>query len=117
MLPSFCKDSVIRIRPGTKDSRGSLIPDWDNATRAKIKGCSMQPASTSLSEDGRVLGISSTYTLFAPPDADIRPGDHIVYHHPICGDLEYEIDGDVPFQPSATGRLDHLRITLKRYQG
>ena len=112
MLPSFCKDSVIRIRPGTKDSRGSLIPDWDNATRAKVKGCSMQPASTSLSEDGRVLGISSTYTLFAPPDADIKDGDHIEFK-----DRVYEIDGEVQFQPSATGRLDHLHITLKRYQG
>lgn len=117
MLPSFCKDTVKRIRPGTKSSRGSTIPDWNNTTTVKIEGCSMQPASTSLSQDGRVLGITDTYTLFAPPTADIRPGDHIIYHHPICGDLEYEIDGDVPFQPSATGRLDHLNIRLKRYQG
>lgn len=117
MLPSFCKDTVIRIRPGTKESRGSRIPDWSTATRAEIKGCSMQPASTSLSEDGRVLAVSSTYTLFAPPKADIKAGDHILYHHPTQGDIEYEIDGDVPFQPSATGRLDHLHITLKRYQG
>lgn len=117
MLPSFCKDTVKRIRPGTKDARGSTIPDWSTATTKEIKGCSMQPAGTSLSQDGRVLAVSDTYTLFAPPEADIRAGDHILYHHPICGDQEYEIDGDVPFQPSATGRLDHLRITLKRYQG
>lgn len=117
MLPSFCKDTVIRIRPGKKESRGSTIPDWSKSTRAEIKGCSMQPSSTSLSTDGRVLAISDTYRLFAPPDADIREGDHIIYHHPVCGDLEYEIDGSVPFQPSATGRLDHLNITLKRYQG
>ena len=117
MLPSFCKDTVTRIRPGTKDSRGSTIPDWNSVTTAKIEGCSMQPASTTLSQDGRVLGITDTYTLFAPPTADIKAGDHILYHHPTCGDLEYEIDGDVPFQPSATGRLDHLNITLKRYRG
>ena len=112
MLPSFCKDTVIRIRPGTKESRGSLIPDWNTATRAEIKGCSMQPASTSLSQDGRVLGISDTHTLFAPPEADIQAGDHIEFKGKV-----YEIDGDVPYQPSATGRLDHLHITLKRYQG
>lgn len=112
MLPSFCKDTVIRIRPGKKESRGSTIPDWSTATRAEIKGCSMQPASTSLSQDGRVLGISDTHTLFAPPDADIQPGDRIEFKNKV-----YEIDGDVPFQPSATGRLDHLHITLKRYKG
>ena len=112
MLPSFCRDTVTRIRPGTKDSRGTKIPDWDNATLAEIKGCSMQPASTSLSEDGRVLGITDTYTLFAPPDADIKAGDHIEFRS-----RTYEIDGDVRVQPSATGRLDHLNITLKRYEG
>lgn len=112
MLPSFCRDTVIRIRPGTKESRGSTIPDWNTATRASIKGCSMQPASTSLSQDGRVLGISDTYTLFAPSEADIEAGDRIEFHGKV-----YEIAGDVRVQPSATGRLDHLNITLKRYQG
>lgn len=112
MLPSFCRDTVTRIRPGTKDSRGTTIPDWDNATTVEIKGCSMQPASTTLSQDGRVLGITDTYTLFAPPTADIEAGDHIEFHNKV-----YEIDGDVRIQPSATGRLDHLNITLKRYHG
>lgn len=112
MLPSFCRDTVTRIRPGSKELRGSTIYDWDTVTLAEIKGCSMQPASTTLSEDGRVLGITDTYTLFAPPDADIQAGDRIEFRS-----RTYEIDGDVRIQPSATGRLDHLNITLKRYQG
>lgn len=112
MLPSFCRDTVTRIRPELKKVRGSLIPDWENATQLDIRGCSMQPASTTLSQDGRVLGISDSYTLFAPPDADIEAGDHVQFQGKI-----FEIDGDVRIQPSATGRLDHLNITLKRYQG
>ena len=112
MLPSFMNQTVIRIRPGTKESRGSTIPDWDNATVTDILRCSMQPSGTSLSQDGRVLGITDTYTLFAPPDADIEAGDRIKYRG-----KTYQIDGDVRIQPSATGRLDHLNITLKRYQG
>lgn len=112
MLPSFCRDTVTRIRPGTKELRGSTVPDWSTVTTADIIGCSMQPAATSLSQDGRVLGISDTYTLFAPPDADIEAGDRIQFQG-----KTYEIDGDVRMQPSATGRLDHLNITLKRYQG
>lgn len=112
MLPSFCRDTVTRIRPGIKVLRGSEVPDWSVVTTEYISGCSMQPASTSLSENGRVLGISDTFTLFAPPDADIEAGDHIEFQNKV-----YEIDGDVRIQPSATGRLDHLNITLKRYQG
>lgn len=72
----------------------------------------MQPASTSLTEDGRVLGISDLYTLFAPPDADIEAGDRIRFDGKV-----YQIDGDIRVQPSATGHLDHIQTTLRRYHG
>lgn len=111
MLPSFCRDTVLRIRPTTKESRGSTIFDWENATTEFISGCSMQPASTSLSEDGRVLGITDTYTLFAPPDADIKAGDRIQFNGEV-----YTIQGDVRTQPAAV-RLEHIEITLRRYSG
>ena len=71
----------------------------------------MQPASTSLSEDGRVLGISDLYTLFAPPNADIQAGDRIEFNGKV-----YTIDGDVRIQPSALN-LDHIQVTLRRYDG
>lgn len=112
MLPSFCNQIVTRIRPSTTESRGSTIFDWTKVNEIDIAGCSMQPASTSLTQDGRVLGISDLYTLFAPPDADIEAGDRIQF----CGKV-YEIDGDVRVQPSATGHLDHIQVTLRRYHG
>ena len=111
MLPSFCNDTVVRIRPATTESRGSTIFDWSNATVKEIRGCSMQPASTSLSQDGRVLGIQDEYTLFAPPEADIEAGDRIRFK-----DKVYTIQGDVRVQPSA-GRLEHIQVTLRRYSG
>ena len=113
MLPSFCRDTITRIRPGSKVSRGSTIPDWSSSeiNSKTISGCSMQPASTSLSEDGRVLGISDLYTLFAPPDADIQAGDRIQYDNKV-----YEIDGDVRVQPAANA-LEHIQVTLRRYHG
>ena len=113
MLPSFCIQEVKRIRPATKTVRGSIVPDWDenNVSTKTIKGCSMQPATTSLSTDGRVLGISDTYTLFCPPDSDIQAGDHIVFNS-----KTYEIDGDVRIQPSVLN-LEHIEITLRRYNG
>lgn len=114
MLPSFCNQRVLRIRPGTTEERGSVIFDWseDKVDKAYIEGCSVQPASTSLSEDGRVLGISDLYTLFAPPDADIEAGDHIEFNG-----KTFEIAGEVRVQPSATGRLNHIQVTLRRYHG
>ena len=111
MLPSFCKDIVTRIRPGAKESRGSIIPDWTTATETDIGGCSMQPASTSLTQDGRVLGLLDEYTLFLPPDADVQAGDRIRYNGQV-----YEIDGDVRVQPAAL-RLDHIELRLRRYAG
>lgn len=111
MLPSFCKDIVTRIRPGAKESRGSIIPDWTTATEKDIGGCSMQPASTSLTQDGRVLGLLDEYTLFLPPDADVQAGDRIRYNGQV-----YEIDGDVRVQPAAL-RLDHIELRLRRYAG
>lgn len=113
MLPSFCRDTVTRIRPGTQTVRGTQIPDWSPTaiTTKDISGCSMQPSSTSLSEDGRILGITDLYTLFAPPDADIQSGDRIVFNG-----KTYTIDGDVRIQPSAN-RLEHIQIGLRRYDG
>lgn len=71
----------------------------------------MQPATTSLSQDGRVLGLLDEYTLFAPAEADIQAGDRIRYNG-----QTYQIDGDVRIQPAAL-RLDHLEIRLRRHTG
>lgn len=111
MLPSFCNQTVTRIRPAAIESRGSIIPDWSQATEKDIGGCSMQPATTSLSQDGRVLGLLDEYTLFAPAEADIQAGDRIRYNGQI-----YQIDGDVRIQPAAL-RLEHLEIRLRRHTG
>lgn len=111
MLPSFCNDTVTRIRPGTTTSRGSVVPDWTTATTKDISGCSMQPATTSLSQDGRVLGLLDEYTLFAPPGADIQAGDRILFNA-----QTYTINGDVRVQPCAM-QLDHIEIRLRRQEG
>ena len=109
---SWWRDSITRIRPGEKTVRGSVVPDWDNVTELVIANCHGQPASTGLSEDGRVLGISQGVTLYTPASADIKAGDRIVFK----GNT-YEINGEVNDWPSATGALDHLVINLRRYSG
>ena len=111
MLPSFCRQSIVVVRPGTKTSRGSTIPDWSTATRRKIDGCSVQPASTSLSMDGRVLGISEGWTAYLPEDADVQAGDHIEF-----GGETYAINGE-PKRWTGAFTRSNIQLNLVRWEG
>lgn len=106
------RQTIIRIRPGVKTLRGSDVPDWNNVTRMTIKGCSVQPASTSLSQDGRVLALSDGLTAYLPPSADVKSGDRIEY----AGEI-YTINGAPRVWPSASGGLDHIQLNLERWSG
>ena len=106
------RQTIIRVRPGKKTLRGSDIPDWSNSTRAIIEGCSVQPAGTSLSQDGRVLALTDGLTAYIPPDADVKAGDRIEY----AGEV-YTINGAPRAWPSASGGLDHIQLNLERWSG
>ena len=110
-LISFWRQSITRLRPGTKTERGSTVPDWSKPDTKTISGCSVQPASTSLSQDGRVQGVTDGLTVYAPADADVAAGDRIEYN----GDV-YTINGDPLSWPGA-GRLAHIQLNLTRWRG
>jgi len=112
MALSFWRQSITRIRPGTKTERGSEVPDWDDPDTLVINGCSVQPASTALTQDGRVEGITDGLTVYAPAGADVHAGDRVEY----AGNV-YTINGDVLSWPSASGTLDHLHLNLVRWRG
>ena len=111
-LPRWCNDTIVIIRPGLKTSRGSAVPDWDNASRHEQKGCSVQPAATGLSQDGRVLGLIDAYTVYCPPETDVQEGDHIEYD----GDV-YEINGKPRRWKSATGCVSNIILNIERWKG
>lgn len=111
-LPAWANDSITRIRPGTITRRGSVEPDWEHATEKEITGCSMQPSTTSLSQDGRVLGTTDGYTCYLPPDADVLPGDKIRYNS-----LDYQIMGEPRIWNSPTGRVSSKQLQLERWAG
>lgn len=112
MLPTFFRQSITRIRPGIKVLRGSEVPDWTQATTATIDACSVQPAGTSLSMDGRVLALTDGLTAYVPANADIQAGDRIEY----AGET-YTINGAPRVWPSASGSLDHIQLNLERWSG
>ena len=113
---SFWTQKITRIRPSTKTLRDQEVPDWDNVSSLVIEGCSVQPTSTALSIDGRVLGVTDGLTVYAPINSDIKAGDKVIYPATDTGE-PYMIDGTPLIWPSASGQLDHMQINLKRWQG
>lgn len=111
MLLPFWHTTITRIRPATKLERGSTVFDWENASRLDIGECLVQPSTTSLSQDGRVLSVQDGLTVCAPVDADIMAGDRIEYQ----GDV-YTINGD-PMRWVGVGRLEHMQLNLQRWRG
>ena len=112
MLPSWANDTITRIRPGTIERRGSIEPDWEHATEAQISGCSMQPGTTSLSMDGRVLGISDGYTCYLPPGADVLAGGRIRFDGNV-----YQVMGEPRKWTSPTGAVSSTQVQLERWSG
>ena len=111
MLPTFATQEVTRLRPGVTTSRGSEIFDWSNPSRLVISGCSVQPGSTSADRDAREEA-SETWTLYAPPGADVKKGDRVV-----TSAGTFEVNG-IPYNwLSASGQLDHMVCPLIRWEG
>ena len=89
------------------------MPDWssDKVTKLTISGCSIQPASTSLSQDGRILGIYDGWTAYIPDGSDVKAGDHIEFN----GET-YEINGE-PRTWTGPMRTSHIQLNLVRWEG
>ena len=113
MLPSFARDSIVRIRPSTKTERGSTVFDWDSkkVTKLTINGCSVQPGATSLDMNGRVLNIADGWTAYIPEGTDVKAGDRIEWN----GNT-YEINGE-PRIWTGVARCGHIQLNLKRWEG
>lgn len=111
MLPSFCTQRITRIRPGTKQLRGSTVPDWSNVSELIIEGCSIQPAATTLSQDGRVLGVSEGLTAYLPEGSDVKAGDRIRYEGAV-----YTINGE-PKEWAAPFTRSNMQLNLIRWEG
>ena len=110
-LQSFWRQSITRLRPGTKTERGSTVLDWSNPSELVINECSVQPTSTSLSQDGRVLGVHDGLVVYAPVGIDVKAGDRIRF-----GNDVYTINGD-PLVWPGVGKLAHIQLNLLRWRG
>lgn len=112
MVATFAQDIITVIRPGEREIRGTVLPDWDHATEHQVSGCSFQPAGTSLSMDGRVLGVTDGATCYCPYDADIQKGDRIRFEG-----LTYTINGAPRKWKSPSGLRSNILLNLEEWSG
>lgn len=112
MLPSWCSQTVTIVKPGTTTSRGSTVYDWEHpVSSTDIAGCSVQPASTGLSQDGRVLGINQGWTAYIPEGTAVSAGDHVEFE----GET-YAINGE-PRKWTGPSKTSHIQLNLVRWEG
>ena len=112
MLPAFCTDTVTITRPAYVDERGTLVPDWSNASTHEIAGVTVQPASTTESTGEPRYNAQLSATAWLPPGSDIRKGDKLTWRG-----IEFAVYGIAMPWVSATGALDHIVAQLRDYDG
>lgn len=112
MALSFWNDQVTVLRAPLITKNGMEKRDWENAVPHIIKNVQVTAQATSREFGDRVTQVTDRRTLRANYDADIKPGDRIIWK-----DDTYEIDGEVFKTPSPTGRISSTRCTLARWEG
>lgn len=110
MIPSFCSQSIIRIRPLYVQERGSSVPNWNECYTEEISPVSVQPSASSVSLDGRVLGVSDSWTVYCNPDVDVRVGDKVIFE-----EKAYLVNEEPRKWQSPAGRVSSLQFTMIRW--
>lgn len=113
MTRSFYTDTVVRQRATTEDDgHGNLEPVWTSPATSSITGCRVQPLSSEEVLEHRTLGSEVTFRLLAPRDADVLPGDRVVFDA-----VTYEVEGAARRHRSPSGVANHAEILLRRFDG
>lgn len=109
---SFMTDTATVIRAPLITVNGGQIRNWAGASTHALSRIQITAQSTSRDFEGRVTQVTDRRTLRAPYDADIQPGDRVLWN----GET-YEVDGEVFHTKSPTGRVSSTRCTLVRWEG
>ena len=113
MLPGFCAEEVTVERAPLSPSRGASVRDWARASAHTVRGCSVQPASTSTDREGRAAHAASDAVLYAPPAADVAAGDRVTD----SAGRAWLVDGEPMAWASPTGAVSHVQCNLRRWVG
>lgn len=99
-------ERVTRLRPArTIDPYSQELTgfDWDAADELDIEGVAIEPRPSSEPVQDARNAVTSGFTLYAPPDADVLPGDRVLVR-----DVTYDVEGEPahwrnPFNGSTPG--------------
>lgn len=114
MLPDFCNDEVTVVRAGSRMVRGTVVPDWELATRHALVGCSVQPSAATADMDGRAQ-TSLGGTLIAPPDADLKAGDRVEWTD--CAGTEHTFVVGEPRRLASIPQVAHTSADITEWRG
>lgn len=115
---SFMNETVTVLRAPLKTVRGTKVRDWsstttvDGVTSRTLGNVLITAQATMQDRDGREIAITDQRKLRAMYDADIQPGDRVIWDG-----VTYEVDGEVFKTKSPTGRVSSTRCTLSRWRG
>lgn len=103
----------ITVQRGTRvmDPYGDETLSWATPTETLVKGCDVQPGTTSeylINRDN----VTVAWTVFAPPLTDVTEFDRVLFNNRV-----YEVDGHPAQWDSFSGRQDYLEIVLKDWSG
>ncbi|NPD33101.1 hypothetical protein HLV35_07515 [Eggerthellaceae bacterium zg-997] len=95
-----------------RESRGTVVEDWETATAHEVPGCSFQPlaGSTSWAEAGQPSTLRAY--LYAPPGADLRRGDRVGFMG-----ASFRVEGVPMPWKSPFGRTSHVVCPLVDWEG
>lgn len=110
MFPSFARQSLVRLRPTEENDHGNTTYTYPT-TGPSVGGLVVEPVFTREDNVNRTATITQ-YRVLAPPTADVRDNDHFLYRG-----KEYQVVGEVQYQPSPTGALDQQVFTLEVWSG
>lgn len=112
-LVSFARQSVIRLRAAMVTDQGVQVPDWSDVDILVIAPAIIQPGGGADTNDNRE-GIGTKLTVLVNSGSDIIGRDRIE----IAGyERPFEIVGEPTLQPSPTGLLDHVVISVTYEEG
>lgn len=111
MLPvSFARQSVQRLAAVTETDHGNTVRSWP-ATGPVKNGLLIEPVNSREENLDRDATITQ-YRVQAPESSGFSDDDHLLYRG-----KTYQIVGEVQFQPSPSGLLDHLVFTMEVWTG
>lgn len=104
---------TITIVRGTKETNayGDDVLSWGSATRTVVRGCDVQPGTTSEYLMNRNEA-TVAWTVFAPPGTDVTEFDRVEFNG-----RTYEVDGHPAQWDSYSARQDYVEIILKDWSG